>query len=255
MKVAILGGSGKTGRAVGAALAQAGVATRPLGRAAFADLPAALAGADAVHVIAPNLHPDEPAYVAAVLAAATEVGVGRVSYHSVASPHVPAMPHHLGKAASEDLVRRSGLAWTLLQPCAYVQNLLPALRSARSSGVLEVPYSVDTPFGMVDLQDVAAATAVVLTGDGHVGATYELGGPALVSIADVAAVAGVTARRVPAPADDVHPWLQAMFDYYDDHGLPTGGVPLRALLGRAPASVAEVLARDLGADPAADPGA
>ncbi|MCR1784437.1 NmrA family NAD(P)-binding protein [Nocardioides carbamazepini] len=247
MKVAILGGSGKTGRAVGAALAQAGVATRPLGRAAFDDLPAALAGADAVHVIAPNLHPDEPAYVAAVLTAATEVGVGRVSYHSVASPYVPAMPHHLGKAVSEDLVRRSGLAWTILQPCAYLQNLLPALRSARSSaaGGLEVPYAVDTPFGMVDLHDVAAATAAVLTGEGHVGATYELGGPALVSVADVAAAAGVTARRVPADGD-VHPWLRAMFDYYDDHGLPTGGVPLRALLGRLPTSVAEVLARDLG---------
>lgn len=239
MKVAILGGSGKTGRAVGAALAQAGVATRPLGRAAFEDLPAALAGADAVHVIAPNLHPDEPAYVGAVLAAATEVGVERVGYHSVASPYVPAMPHHLGKAASEDLVRRSGLAWTILQPCAYVQNLLPALRG----GTLDVPYSVDTLFGMVDLHDVAAATALALTGDEHVGATYELGGPALVSIADVAAAAGVTARRVPA-GDDVHPWLQAMFDYYDDHGLPTGGVPLRALLGRAPASVAEVLRRE-----------
>jgi uncharacterized protein YbjT (DUF2867 family) len=222
-----------------------GVATRPLGRAAFDDLPAALAGADAVHVIAPNLHPDEPSYVAAVLAAATEVGVGRVSYHSVASPYVPAMPHHLGKAVSEDLVRRSGLDWTILQPCAYVQNLLPALRAARSAaGDLEVPYAVDTPFGMVDLQDVAAATAVVLTGEGHVGATYELGGPALVSVADVAAAAGLSARRVPA-GDDVHPWLRAMFDYYDDHGLPAGGVPLGALLGRAPGSVATVLARDL----------
>ncbi|GAA1532303.1 SDR family oxidoreductase [Nocardioides humi] len=244
MKVAILGGSGKTGRAVGAALARTGVATRPLGRAAFDDLPAALAGADAVHVIAPNLHPDEPSYVAAVLAAAAEAGVGRVGYHSVASPYAPAMPHHLGKAVSEDLVRRSGLAWTILQPCAYVQNLLPAVRSARPSGVVEVPYAVDTLFGMVDLQDVAAATAVVLTGGEHAGATYELGGPALVSVADVAAAAGVAARRVPA-GDDVHPWLRAMFDYYDAHGLPTGGVPLRALLDRAPASVEQVLARDL----------
>ncbi|GAA3545876.1 SDR family oxidoreductase [Nocardioides daeguensis] len=242
MKVAILGGSGKTGRAVGAALAQAGVATRPLGRAAFDDLPAALAGADAVHVIAPNLHPDEPAYVATVLAAATGVGVGRVSYHSVASPYVPAMPHHLGKAESEDLVRRSGLDWTILQPCAYLQNLLPGLRT----GTLDVPYSVDTLFGMVDLRDVAAATAAVLTGAGHVGATYELGGPALVSVADVAAAAGTTARRIPAGAD-VHPWLRAMFDYYDAHGLPTGGVPLAALLGRRPASVADVLARELPA--------
>lgn len=267
MKVAVLGGSGKTGRAVSAALAQAGVATRPLGRAAFGDLPAALAGADAVHVIAPNLHPDEPGYVTAVLAAAHQVGVGRIVYHSVASPYVPAMPHHVGKAEAEDLVRRSGLEWTILQPCAYVQNFVPALvagaESAAGSGGaarLDVPYAVHTPFGLVDLHDVAAATAVVLTRPGHVGATYELGGPALVSVADVAAAAAtvlgheVLARRIdPADWDESatglnereRVWLRAMFAYYDDHGLPTGGVPLGALLGRAPAGLGEVLSREL----------
>ncbi|AIY19780.2 SDR family oxidoreductase [Pimelobacter simplex] len=262
MKVAVLGGSGKTGRAVSAALAQAGVATRPLGRAAFGDLPAALAGADAVHVIAPNLHPDEPGYVSAVLAAAQQVGVGRLVYHSVASPYVPAMPHHVGKAEAEDLVRRSGLEWTLLQPCAYVQNFVPALAAlAEGSGDrLDVPYAVHTPFGLVDLHDVAAATAAVLTTPGHVGATYELGGPALVSVADVAAAAADVLGR-PVVAHRIDPddwgesatglderervWLRAMFAYYDDHGLPTGGVPLGALLGRAPAGLGEVLSREL----------
>jgi NAD(P)H dehydrogenase (quinone) len=28
-----------------------------------------------------------------------------------------------------------------------------------------------------------------------------------------------------------HPWLRAMFAYYDRHGLPVGTLPLRALLG------------------------
>jgi NAD(P)H dehydrogenase (quinone) len=245
MVVAILGGSGKTGRAVGAALARVGVATRPLGRAAFADLPsslsAALAGADAVHVIAPNLHPDEPGLVAAALAAARAAGIARVTYHSVASPYVPAMPHHLGKAVAEDLVRRSGLDWTLLQPCAYAQNLLPAARAAATTGHLDVPYAVDRSFGLVDLDDVAEATAVVLTRPGHAGATYELGGPALVTVAELAAALGATARRI-EPAADEHPWLRAMFAYYDDHGLPTGGVPLASLLGRSPRPAADVLA-------------
>ncbi|WP_278255398.1 NmrA family NAD(P)-binding protein [Nocardioides convexus] len=241
MKVALVGGTGKTGRAVEAALTRAGVETHPLGRAAFADLAGALDGSGAVHLVAPNLHPDEPSYVRSVLDAARAAGVGRVVYHSVASPYVPAMPHHVGKAVSEDLVRRSGLDWTILQPCAYVQNLLPALRS----GELAVPYAVDKPFGLVDLDDVGEAAAVVLTTPGHLGATYELGGPALVTTADVAGAAGVPVRRVDAEPD-THPWLRAMFDYYDEHGLPTGPVPLAALLGRTPTDVAEVLARELG---------
>jgi len=254
--VALLGGTGKTGRAVQAALAQAGVEARALGRAALADLPAALAGTDAVYLIAPNLHPDEPGYVTAVLDAMRLSEVHRVVYHSVASPYVPAMPHHVGKAVSEDLVRRSGHAWTILQPCAYVQNLVPALLDA----TLSVPYSLQRPFGLVDLDDVAAAAAVVLTEPGHAGATYELGGPALVTLAEVAdQAAEVLGRPVAATRTDPEEWagagleererawLRAMFRYYDAYGLPTGGLPLQALLGRPPLPVAGVLARELSA--------
>ena len=141
--IAVLGGHGKTGRAVGAALAERGVQPRALGRADRA-LAAAVAGCSAAYVIAPNLHPDEPAYVGEALAALTEAGVPRVVYHSVASPYAPEMPHHLGKAMSEDLVRRSGLAWTVLQPGAYLQNL-------DLSGPVTVPYDVEAVFGFADL--------------------------------------------------------------------------------------------------------
>jgi NAD(P)H dehydrogenase (quinone) len=134
--VAVLGGHGKTGRAVCSALAARGVEARPLGRADWPLLKDAVAGCAAAYVIAPNLHPDEPAYVAEVLAALEEAGVGRVVYHSVASPYAPEMPHHVGKAVSEDLVRRSGLVWTILQPGAYLQNL-------DLSGPVTVPYSLD----------------------------------------------------------------------------------------------------------------
>ena len=216
MKVAVLGGHGKTGRAVCAALPGA----VPLGRADWPDLAGAMAGCAAVYVVAPNLHPDEPEYVAEVIVAAQLARVSRVVYHSVASPYVPAMPHHLGKAASEDLVRRSGLGWTILQPGAYLQNL-------DLSGPVQVPYDVDATFGFLDLADLGAAAATVLLGDGHVGATYELASR-VATVAELAAEAGVTAERVDDPG--THPWLSAMFAYYDRHGLPVGTVPLRALL-------------------------
>ena len=251
-RIALLGGTGKTGRAVQAALSGVGAEAHALGRAAFNDLAATLAGVDAVYLIAPNLHPDEPGYVADALSALRAAGVGRVVYHSVASPYAPAMPHHLGKAVAEDLVRRSGLTWTILQPCAYVQNLLPAV----TAGAVSVPYSLETRFGLVDLDDVAQAAAVVLTEPGHDGATYELGGPALVSVAEVAAIASevlgrpVTAARIDPDAwtgegldERERAWLHAMFGYYDAYGLPTGGRVLEALLGRTPAAVADVVTR------------
>ena len=217
-RVAVLGGHGKSGRAVCAALD----APVPLGRAAWPDLARALAGCEAAYVIAPNLHPDEPSYVAHALAALNDAQVGRVVYHSVASPYVPAMPHHLGKAVSEDLVRRSGLWWTVLQPGAYLQNL--DLR-----GPVDLPYSPDVRFGFLDLADLGRAAAVVLTEPGHGGATYELA-TRVATVRELADEAGVPVRRVDDPG--AHPWLSAMFAYYDDHGLPVGTQVLDALVQR-----------------------
>lgn len=221
VRVAILGGHGKTGRAVAAALGDRGVEGVPLGRADWPDLAGAVGGCEAAYVIAPNLHPDEPAYVTSALAALSEAGVGRVVYHSVASPYVPEMPHHVAKAASEDLVRRSRLEWTILQPGAYLQNL-------DLTRPVEVPYSLDVPFGFLDLADLGRAAAIALTEPGHAGATYELA-TRLASVRELAEEAGIPARRGPDP--QTHPWLSAMFAYYDQHGLPVGTRVLRSLFG------------------------
>ena len=220
--VAVVGGHGKTGRAVVAALTGRGAPAVPLGRADWPDLAAAMVGCAAAYVIAPNFHPDEPGYVAHALEACRAAGVGRVGYHSVASPYVPAMAHHVGKAEAEDLVRRSGLAWTILQPGVYVQNL-------DLTRPVEVPYDVHATFGFLDLADLGEAVATVLLEDGHVGATYELASR-VATVRELADEAGVPSEQVPDPG--THPWLSDMFAYYDDHGLPVGTRVLDALVRR-----------------------
>lgn len=259
----MVGGHGKTGRAVCSALAGRGAIAVPLGRRDWPDLPGAIAGCTAVHVIAPNMHPDEPAYVAVVLAAARASGVRRLVLHSVVAPYAPDMPHHLGKARAEDLVRRSGADWSLLQPGAYVQNFLPALQHAGHDPVLRVAYSPHSRFGLVDLLDVAEASATVLLDARHVGATYELAGPALVSVTDIAQrAAEVLGRPVAVEQLSGEEWaatagasldprmregLLAMFAHYDAHGLPAGSLALAALLGRTPTALRETLRRELAA--------
>lgn len=257
--MAVVGARGKTGRSVAEALCAKGIEVTGVGRAELSDPATAFAGADAMYLIAPNMHEDEPGFVGRLVESAHAAGVRRLAYHSVAAPCAPTMPHHMGKAQGEDRVRRSGLDWTILQPCAYVQNFVPALRSPEP--VLRVAYSPRSTFGLVDLADVAEGAAAVLSSPGHVGATYELGGPAPVSVEDVAAAAGdVLGRTVPveevpveqwAPGEGagldprVRDWLAAMFAYYDRYGLPTGTLPLTALLGRTPTSLRETLAREL----------
>ena len=226
-RVAVVGGHGKTGRAVRAALTSRGAESVAIGRADWADLAGAMAGCDAAYVIAPNLHPDEPAYVSEVVAAALTAGLTRIVYHSVASPYLPTLPHHLGKALAEDVVRRSGLPWTILQPGAYLQNL-------DLTATIRLPYRADAPFGFADLDDVAEAAATVLLEGGHDGATYELASRRA-SVAELAAEAGVdvvVARPTGEPAGREDAWLRAMFSHYDQHGLPVGTHVLRWLLGR-----------------------
>lgn len=223
-RVVVFGASGKTGRAVVSALQHEGAEVLALGR----DWAAHLTACDAAYLIAPNLHDDEPALVSQWLEALRANGTGRVVYHSVASPFIEAMPHHVGKARSEELVRRAGLGWTILQPAPYVENL-------DLTGTVRVPYRTDAVFGLLRLSDLGEAAARVLLEDGHEGATYELASLQATTEA-LAASAGQAAVRVDfaAPAG-MHPrearWLQAMFDYYDRYGLPVGTRPLSCLLG------------------------
>jgi uncharacterized protein YbjT (DUF2867 family) len=272
--VAVVGAAGKTGTAVTAALLAGGASVRGLVRlggaaargaqSAHVDLESgeglhrALDGCSAVHLAAPNMWPDEPILVEHVVRAMREVGVQRIVYHSVAQPFVPAMPHHVAKAVGEDLVRRSDLAWTVLQPCAYTQNLLSGLLNVLPR--IRVPYSPEAPFALIDLADVAAITARVLTEDGHLGATYELGGPEVTTVEHVAEQAGeLLGREVQVVTQTPAEWLDAagplpdhavramvaMFEYYDQHGLLAGSLVARTLLGRPLSTVREVLVREL----------
>jgi NAD(P)H dehydrogenase (quinone) len=126
--VAIVGSNGKTGRAVAAALMEAGVEVRGLTRAnanlhTGEGLTAAFADCSAVYHLAPNLHPLEVLIAANVIAAAKHSGVERIVFHSVLQPQISAMPHHVAKSRAEELVINSGLDWAILQPSAYAQNL------------------------------------------------------------------------------------------------------------------------------------
>lgn len=257
--IGVLGGRGKTGDAVLTALSDQGQDSKALGRTEFEDLESHLVGCDAVYLIAPNMMPGEAEYVARVLDAMKAAGVSRLGYHSVAAPFVPEMPHHLGKAQAELVVRTSGLDWTILQPCAYTQNFVPALRSGSE---LVVPYDLDQVFGLIDVVDVAEVAARTLLDDSFIGSTLELGGPALVSIRDLATAATavlnreITARQITAVewaqefgqglSKFERSWLMAMFEYYDSCGLPAGSVATRAVLAREPHSVADTLSRELG---------
>ncbi|MCB0185843.1 MAG: NmrA family NAD(P)-binding protein [Caldilineaceae bacterium] len=229
------------------------------------DLHQACQGITAIYHICPNMQADEFAIAAKVVEAATAAGVPRFVYHSVLHPQTQAMPHHWHKLQVEEQLFTTRLDFTILQPAAYMQNVLASWSSITAAGLYRVPYQTTTQLGMVDLHDVAEAAAQVLTTAGHSGATYELAsGEWLTQDAVAAILSKVLARPVRAEMQPRVEWetharqsgltdyaiatLLKMFDYYERHGFGGNGTILRGLLGREPTRFADCMARYASAE-------
>lgn len=244
-RVVVWGASGKTGRALTAALSARGWAvegvsrhrpTRP-GDARWwrpEQLREALDGAAAAWLIAPNMYSDEEDLARDFVQTAQQAQVPRIGYHSVLNPTDASMAHHLRKGRAEQIFLDGHPDVVVVRPSAYHQNL-------DLSGDLQVPYDLEQSFRTVDLIDVAAASAALLYDPAPAERIVELIGPEQLTIAEMAATASevfarpVRAAQVPAP-EDAPADLRAMFEAYDARGfLPdsgAGSAGLDQLLGR-----------------------
>jgi uncharacterized protein YbjT (DUF2867 family) len=213
-----------------------------------------LAGAEALYLIWPNFDPREAAGATALLDAARAAGVGRVVYHSVLRPQARSMPHHAAKDRVEEHLDASGLAWRVLQPCAYLDNLDAALPRIAESGRFPSAWGLEHGQSLVDLRDVADAAAVLLTEDGLDGGTFEAVGPESLTAGRMADLLAEHVGR-PVTAVDVVPdepvppveqyaahCARRMFDHYRAHGFTGSPRVLTALLGRPPRSFLDHLA-------------
>lgn len=78
--------------------------------------------------------------------------------------------------AREELLRASGLQWTLLRPRSFMSNTLSWATSIRAQGVVRALYG-SSPIACVDPRDIADVAVRVLTEDGHEGRSHEITGP------------------------------------------------------------------------------
>ena len=161
-------------------------------------------------------------------------------------------------AAGEQLLRFSGIPWTILRPNMFMQELLRQAESIRSQGSFYLPLKT-LKVSVIDARDIAEAAAEALTGKGHEGKTYDLTGPEALSFDDIARRLSATLERdikyAPIP-------MQDFADSALDAGMPEGLVEavcelystfpgkndvvkqgVRELLGRPPRKLEE-FARD-----------
>jgi len=218
----------------------------------------AMGSVRSIYHICPNINPEEVLIGELVISEARKAGVEHFVYHSVLHPQTQKMNHHWQKSRVEEMIFESGLPFTILQPAPYMQNLLAGWRSIIEVGVLRVPYSIDSKFSFVDVEDVGAAAATVLSQPDHINATYEIVGTQPISHAEVAKIfGGALNRDVRAEKERIADWrvrtditdqyavqnLIGMFEYYDSWGLAGNPIVLGWLLRREPVSLESFVQR------------
>ena len=104
--------------------------------------------------------------------------------------------------ATEELLRNSGVAYTLLRNSLYMEILLPQAVKMVADGKAVVP-AAEVRVGYVSRGDCAAVAAAVLATRGHDNKSYDITGPTLVGVADIAAAAtAATGKSITVlPAD------------------------------------------------------
>jgi uncharacterized protein YbjT (DUF2867 family) len=166
------------------ALADAGAQIAPGDLAVPASIDEAMAGVTTVILVSPAV----PAQELNVVGSAARAGATHiVKATSKASDDSP-IARRRWQAEIEAGLAASALPQTLLRSNAYMQNVLalaPAIATTSSFG----SSAGRGRTGMVDARDVAAVAAAVAAHPApHVGQTYWLTGPELISNYDVAAV-------------------------------------------------------------------
>lgn len=189
--------------------------------------------------------------------AARAAGARRILYTShmgadPASPFPP-MPDH---AATEAILRESGVAFTALRNGFYATTATMLLGHALETGELAAPE--DGPVAWATHADLAEAAAIALTKGGLDGVTPALTGPAALDLTDVAALAsemtgrlirrvvvpdaayraGLVAHGVPEPAAEM---LLGLFAASRQGAFAPADPTLARLLGRPPIPLREAL--------------
>ncbi|MFI6167765.1 SDR family oxidoreductase [Nocardia sp. NPDC051052] len=211
-KVLVIGATGHVGGQVVSQLAASGTAVRAFARkpeaASFpagvevvpGDLTApetlvpALDGVDAVYLTWPMLSADKAIQVVDVIAeharrlVLLSSGAVRDDLEEQSNP--------IGKAhaAIERPIRNSGLEWTFLRPYGFATNTLEWAPQIRAGNVVRGAYGAAS-MTLLHEADIAAVAVRALTTDAHIGARYELTGPAPLSrIEQVAAIGAALGR-------------------------------------------------------------
>jgi NAD(P)H dehydrogenase (quinone) len=159
-----------------------------------ASLDAAFRGADRILLVSASEPGRRAQQHENAIDAAARAGAGLLAYTSIANAGTTTMRLAAEHQATEAALRASGLSYVLLRNSWYVENYTAQVPAILQRGSL-AGSAGDGRVSAAARADYAAAAAAVLTGDGHAGRAYELGGDEAFTLAELAAEIGAQAGQ------------------------------------------------------------
>ena len=157
-------------------------------------LGAAFAGADTVWILSPPAA-RAPEQSSNALWAARQGGAKHVVRMSaVGAAHTAPTINSRLHALSDAELAASGIAYTILKPHFFAQNMMMTAKGVAGQGMIYFPMA-DGKMGIIDSRDISDFAAHVLTTPGHEGKTYTLTGPASLSMHEMAAMIGAAVGK------------------------------------------------------------
>lgn len=120
-----------------------------------------------------------------VVEAAKAAGVGLIAYTSVLRADTAGIALATEHRVTEEIIRGSGLPYTLLRNSWYIENYTATLAQTMQHGVV-LGSAGDGRISAATRADYAAAAATVLVGGDHDNAVYELGGDESFTLTELA---------------------------------------------------------------------
>ena len=229
MRILVTGGTGRVGSEVIKALLKHNVSVRALVRkqeasttmpegieVSLGDLldPVAirksLDGIDKLYLLNAVV-PDELTQGLIAYDLAKKLKLKQIVYHSVfKAEEFKDVPHFAAKLAIENALHQFNLPFTIIRPNYFFQNDVSLKDALMNAGMYPMPLG--TPgVSAVDTRDIAEAAAIALTSDGHLGKTYNLNGPEILSGKKVASIwSRLLGKEIGYPGEDLDSFEEQM---------------------------------------------
>lgn len=211
-KILITGATGNNGKEILRLLSEKGIATRAMARSLskatqlpdvewvegdFSDktsLINAMQGIERAFIVT-AISPEHVQWHQNFYDAAKQAGVKHIvkfsGFGASTSSTSEIIRHH---GESDQLLKDSGLTYTILQPNSFFQNILGSLATINSQNAFYMPLK-NAKQSLIDVRDIAEVAVAALTESGHENKVYRLSGAESLSFGEVAKILSDNTNR------------------------------------------------------------